>query len=83
MNSPAMEAFLARLYVEPELRARFLADPAGECRRAGLSDEQCAAMEKIDRTGLALAAESFRRKREKSGAPSAGRPSLWRRIFGR
>ena len=31
-----LEALLARIYVDPEARARFLADPEGEARRAGV-----------------------------------------------
>ena len=63
MTGPAFEAFLARIYTDAEARARFLADPAGEARRAGLSDEESAALASVDRAGLALAAESFARKR--------------------
>jgi len=41
------EETLARLYVDPQFRARFLADPPFD----------------IDREGLELAAESYARKR--------------------
>ncbi len=63
MNSPELERFLARLYVDSEARARFLESPLGEAARAGLSDEQCRALQKIDRIGLKMAAHSFARKR--------------------
>jgi hypothetical protein len=59
------EAFLARLYVDADLRARFLADPEGEARRAGLDEAAARRLASIDRLGLELAAESFARKRER------------------
>ena len=59
------EAFLARLYVDADLRARFLADPEGEARRAGLDQATAERLASIDRLGLELAAESFARKRER------------------
>jgi hypothetical protein len=69
VSSPRVEAFLARIYVDARSRARFLVDPRGEALRAGLSPEEGAALAGIDRTGLALAAESFARKRgQKPGA---------------
>ena len=58
------EQFLARLYVDDALRARFLADPVGEGVRAGLDRETAERLAEIDRVGLELAAESFARKRE-------------------
>ncbi len=62
MSSPAFEAFLARIYVDADFRARFLADPRGESARAGLSPGDSAALDRIDRVGLAMAARSFARK---------------------
>jgi hypothetical protein len=64
VSAAALEAFLARIYVDDEARARFLAAPAEEARRAGLPDADCRALAAIDREGLALAARSFARKRE-------------------
>lgn len=63
MNTPALEVFLARVYTDPEVRARFLADPCAEAARAGLTDEQCRALARVDRTGIEMAARSFARKR--------------------
>jgi hypothetical protein len=65
MNNPALEQFLAKIYVDAEARARFLAAPYDEAVRAGLQEEQCRALEKIDRVGLEMAARSFGRKRER------------------
>ena len=61
--SPAFEAFLARLYVDRSVRARFLADPTREAAAAGLTGRELAAAARIDRAGLELAARSFERKR--------------------
>ncbi len=65
MTTPAFEAFLARIYVDGGFRARFLADPSGEAKRAGLSETECQSLEKIDRAGLELAARSYDAKRGK------------------
>jgi len=58
-----IEAFLARIYVDAPARDRFLLDPVGEARRAGLGEDDAAALASIDRDGLALAVESFAAKR--------------------
>jgi hypothetical protein len=63
MSAQKLEAFLAKLYVDDNLRSRFLADPCREASNAGLTDEDCAPLEKIDLIGLELAAASFARKR--------------------
>ena len=65
MNDPKMEKFLASLYVDATLRARFLKGPREEARRAGLNPAQCDALASIDRVGLEMAAHSFERKRKK------------------
>jgi hypothetical protein len=63
MNTPALERFLARIYVDAEARARFLANPRAEAERAGLNECESRSLENIDRTGLTLAARSFAKKR--------------------
>ena len=63
MSTARFEAFLARIYVEAEARARFLADPHGEAMRAGLAEREVSAVEKIDRVGLELAGQSLQHKR--------------------
>jgi hypothetical protein len=65
VNDPKLEKFLASLYVDADLRARFLNGPKEEAARAGLNPAQCEALEKIDRVGLQMAARSFERKRTK------------------
>ncbi|MEO8125608.1 MAG: hypothetical protein ABI822_00875 [Bryobacteraceae bacterium] len=62
-TSPEFEAFLARVYVDAEFRLRFLADPLGEARRAGLSEAEAVALDEMDRGGLKLAAGSYQAKR--------------------
>jgi hypothetical protein len=61
--SPAFETYLARIYTDGEERARFLTDPRARAVDFGLSPAECDALAVIDRDGLALAAESFERKR--------------------
>ena len=63
MTALRFEEFLARLYVDADMRARFVADPVLEATSAGLTPNECAALKQIDRVGLELAAESFARKR--------------------
>jgi len=63
MSAREFEAFLTRIYVDAGARARFKANPGAESRRAGLSDEECAALENADWVGLEMAARSFARKR--------------------
>ena len=71
MSAPLVEAFLAKLYVDEHARARFLADPRGEALKAGLTEQEVRALEKIDLVGLDLMAKSLERKRSRhSGKPS-------------
>jgi hypothetical protein len=65
MSAADLEAFLARIYVEEEARVAFLRDPYGEAVRAGLSEQEARAIERIDRTGLEMAAASFARRRSR------------------
>lgn len=65
MTEPPLESFLARLYTDAEMRARFLADADTEARQAGLSPPDRAAVLKIDPVQLRLAARSFAHKRNK------------------
>jgi hypothetical protein len=58
-----LEAYLARLYTDEEVRRRFLADPRGEALAAGLDPDDAEAVAAVDPLGLSLAAESTARKR--------------------
>jgi len=80
--SPRFEAFVARLYVDASLRRRFLADATGEAARAGLSPDEIRAIERIDRTGLELAAASFAHKRRERDRRAHPIVAWWRRRFG-
>ena len=64
MSSPALEAFLAKLYTAAEARARFFVDMLREARSAGLTEAEATALLDIDRAGLEMAAASYARKRE-------------------
>jgi hypothetical protein len=63
MSASSFEAFLARLYVDEDARAKFLADPRSEALKAGLTLQEVEAVAKIDRVGLDLLATSLKRKR--------------------
>jgi hypothetical protein len=65
MNTPDLEKFLAQLYVDPDVRRRFLENPYEEAARFGLTAEQCRALEKMDRVGLEMAAHSLSIKRSR------------------
>jgi hypothetical protein len=79
-ETSALEHFLATLYVDGDARERFLAAPATEAARAGLSKEQCRALEKIDRVGLEMAARSFAHKRASKEKAGASALRGWRRV---
>ena len=91
MSARQLETFLARIYVDPSARAAFKANPRREALRAGLSQEECTAVENTDWVGLEMAARSFAYKRRSKLARS--RPwtfvsrvghvvaFLWRRIL--
>lgn len=64
MSTPKLEAFLAKIYIDEKARTRFLTDARGEASRAGLSEAEIAALEKIDRVGLELTACSLTHKRQ-------------------
>ncbi len=63
--SVKLEAFLAKIYVDAEARAKFLANPRMAATSAGLTPEESDAVEKIDRTGLEMTARSLTHKRQK------------------
>lgn len=63
MSAQAFEAFLARIYVDEDARTRFRSDPRGEATRAGLSPEECSALQEMDWPGFELAVRSFATKR--------------------
>jgi hypothetical protein len=75
MSATQLEAFLARLYVDAKARANFKANPRAELQKAGLSDEQLAALENLDWVGLEMAARSFAKKRQSKRRPN------WFRAF--
>ena len=64
MNTPEVEAFLARLYTDEDFLARFLKSPQDVLAQEALSPDQRIALAAIDRSELMLAANSYRHKRE-------------------
>ncbi len=83
-RAPAIESFLARLYVDKQIRKQFLADPIGTAKKAGFDAVACEALVSIDRVGLALAAQSFARKRTSKPARKSFRglaSSLLRKVM--
>lgn len=65
MSAIRFEAFLAKLYVDESARSKFLADPYGEARKAGLTAQEVDAVVNIDRVGLQMFAQSLVHKRSK------------------
>lgn len=63
MNDSPIETFLARIYVNRDARAKFLADPRGEATKAGLTAQQVEDVIKMDRDRLELLADSLERKK--------------------
>ena len=80
MSSPALEAFLARLYADAAALERFLADSPAALTDADLAPDDRAALLAIDRSGLVMAARSYRAKR--SDRAQSSRPKrVWRALF--
>ena len=73
--SASLETYLVKLYLDRDARQAFVADPRAAATEAGLAEGDVAALERIDRVGLELAARSFAAKR------AAARPH--RSIFAR
>ncbi len=78
MSVSNVEAFLARIYCDPEAREKFMSNPAAEGLRAGLSSEEVEALNQIDRVGLELFATSLERKRERHQQKRTRRKWFWR-----
>jgi hypothetical protein len=62
--SAALEAYLARLYLDADARRAFTTDPRAAASRAGLQRADVAALERIDRVGLELTARSPQAKHQ-------------------
>jgi len=61
---PDLQRFLARLYTDDALRARFVAQPAAVARECGFDDAQAERLAaEIDAESLTLAARSLAKKR--------------------
>jgi len=64
MKTATLEEFLGRLYADIGAQARFRANPLAEARIAGLSEEECGALMKMDWAGFEMACRSFQKKRQ-------------------
>jgi len=69
MSSSAIEGYLARLYADKTARDKFLADPEGEARHAGLNDADTLATQAINGVGLHMARTRYAYKREQHCRP--------------
>ena len=76
--SASLETYLVKLYLDRDARRAFLADPRAAASAEGLSEPDVAALERVDREGLEMAARSFARKRA-----AQGRRGLWARLRAR
>lgn len=83
MSTPALEAYLARLYTDDDLRQAFLREPHAQALLHGLSAQEAEAMAAIDRIGLQMAAASFGHKRAAHTRQSQPRQGWWRRLLAR
>ena len=63
MGLEAVEAALARLYTDPELRERFFADPAAVAAAMGLGPDDASRVARVDRGQVEAFAESLVIKR--------------------
>ena len=72
MSASRFEAFLAKIYVDQRAREKFLADPRGEARKAGLTAQEVEAAVGIDRVGLDLLTKSLERKRRRRFVKPSG-----------
>lgn len=82
MKTATLEEFLGRLYADPRAQARFRANPLAEARIAGLSEEECDALIKMDWAGFEMACKGFQKKRqEKMKHPrNGGIRRVWSKI---
>lgn len=63
-RSARLETLLAPIYLDEPMRAGLLASPEQFAHSHDLIAEEAAALASIDRTGLAMAVQSFARKRQ-------------------
>jgi hypothetical protein len=61
--SQAVESFLAKLYTDESFRRAFMGAPMEFALRSGLEEKDAVSVARINLVDLALAAESYQRKR--------------------
>jgi hypothetical protein len=79
-----VETLLARLFVEGDLRERFLQNPGAIASRYGLSQDECSAMDAVSAPALETAARSYERKRtfKRDHAKGVGLRAWFRLVTG-
>lgn len=80
INPSSIEHFLAQLYTNEALRARFIQNPESVGREFGFDGDALQQLKNLDRAGLDLAADSFARKRQTKEAPVPERRRWFPRI---
>jgi len=82
MKTATLEEFLGRLYADARAQARFRANPLVEAKIAGLSEEECGALMKMDWGGFDMACKGFQKKRQEKmkHARNVGIRRVWSRI---
>ena len=63
MTTARFEQFMAKLYVDEDVRRRFVAHPRETAAGAGLTAAEIEALAEMDWTGLELASRSYASKR--------------------
>jgi uncharacterized protein (UPF0276 family) len=79
-DAALLETFLAHVFTDSDLRARYLLAPFEEATRAGLTADQAHRLERVDPIGLELAAASFARKRGAATSTADNIPR-WRALL--
>lgn len=69
-----VERLLARLFTDPDLRERFIADPKSVARQAGLSEQESETIARMQIQDLRTAARSYEYKRDDTRKPV---PETW------
>jgi len=78
MSSPALEAFLARLYTDETVLSQFLEEPRAVAAAAGLDAAAIVALCELDRDVLVMTARSYRAKRAAQAKPRQRPSRFWR-----
>jgi hypothetical protein len=81
LSSSEVEIFLARLYTDTELLARFVADPSREMLAQNLSNDTVLDMCDMDIQGLIMASISYSHKRQQYQKRKSILVSIYKKLF--